>query len=376
MRIAVLANLKQNAPALDGIPADKWDDLDSPKTINGLVAALKSGGHQAEFFEASILPPHNLIDKLLDYKPDLCFNIAEGHWGDSRESQIPSILEMLQIPYTGSKVLTLALALDKPMTKRILAYHGLPTPEFQVFERADEPIDEDLLTSHGELRFPMFVKPSREGTSVGISAESIVHTVNELRAQVDKQLKRYNQPILCEHYIQGREVTVGVIGNLEHTAARRLNDRTIPDKLPRTLDFFPPLEVLTDAYDASEAGLYTNRMKVELADEFHYQCPAALDPAFEQRLYHLTAAVFRVTGCKDVARVDYRLDAENNDQPYILEVNPLPGLNPNYSDLCIQADAAGWSYERLINSIVDEAAWRYGMVSNRSKANSVPMRHN
>lgn len=375
MRIAVLANLKQNAPQWEGMTSDQWDDLDSPKTINGLVAALKSTGHHAEFFEASIQPPHKLIEKLLAYKPDLCFNIAEGHFGDSRESQIPGVLEMLQIPYTGSKVLTLALALDKPMTKRILTYHGLPTPEFQVFERASEPIDEDLLTSHGELRFPLFVKPSREGTSVGISAESIVHTVSELRAQLEKQLKRYNQPILCEHYIKGREVTVGVIGNLDATAARRLNERTLPDKLPQTLDFFPPLEVLTKAYDKSEGGIYTNRMKVELADEFHYACPAPLMPELEQHLYLLTAAVFRVTGCKDVARVDYRLDAENNNKPYILEVNPLPGLNPNYSDLCIQAAAAGWTYEELVSAIVEEAAWRYGMVqSGKRRTNIAPTR--
>src|SRR5206468_2575260 len=110
-----------------------------------------TAGHEAEFFEASLLPPFNLVQKLTDYKPDLCFNIAEGHFGDGREAQIPAILETLRIPYTGSKVLTLALALDKPVTKRVLTYHGLPTPEFQVFENPDEPLDADLLSPSGEL---------------------------------------------------------------------------------------------------------------------------------------------------------------------------------------------------------------------------------
>ncbi|RMF82801.1 MAG: hypothetical protein D6737_00630 [Chloroflexi bacterium] len=182
--------------------------------LQQLEAELENGGHFATFFEASILPLHNLIERLQDYQPDLCFNIAESHFGDGREAHIPALLEMLRIPYTGSKVMTLALALDKPMTKRILHYHGLPTPEFQVFERADEAIDDDLLNSDGELRFPMFVKPSREGTGMGVSAASIVRNVMQLRAQIAQQHRRYNQPILCERYIKGREITVGWVAKM------------------------------------------------------------------------------------------------------------------------------------------------------------------
>lgn len=361
MRIAVLANLKQNAPLLPGMPEDQWDDLDSPKTTDAIVAALQSAGHEAEFFEASILPPFNLIERLQAYQPDLCFNIAESHFGDGREAQIPAVLEMLRLPYTGSQVLTLALALDKPMTKRILAYHELPTPEFQVFEDADEPVDADLLDDAGqELRFPLFVKPSREGTSMGVSPESIVTSVAALRQQVARQLARYHQPILVEHYIRGREVTVGMLGNLGPIAARRLTERTAPAVLPTTLTFLPALEVDLAAY-ATEAGLYTNLMKTELADDFRYLCPAPLAPEQLRELQLLAAAVFRVTGCRDVARVDFRLDADDGDKPYILEVNPLPGLNPGYSDLCLSAQAAGWTHERLINTIVDVAAARYGL---------------
>jgi D-alanine-D-alanine ligase len=361
MRIAVLANIKDNAPTWDGMPEDQWDDLDSRKTIDAISAALASGGHEAEFFEANIRSPFNLVEKLEAYEPDLCFNIAEGHFGDGREAQIPSILEMLGLPYTGSKVLSLALALDKPMTKRVLYYHGLPTPEFQSFERADEPVDEDLLDDSGELLFPMFVKPSREGTSVGVTAESVVYTVEQMRDQIARQLRRYNQPILCEHFVKGREITIGMVGNLIPSAARRINERTAPNLLPDTLNFMPPLEVDLDAYDSSEGGIYTNRIKVELADTFYYVCPAPLEPDFLHQLNLLAGAVFRVTGCKDVARVDFRLDEDNDNKPYILEVNPLPGLSPGYSDLCLEAQAAGWTYERLINTIVNLAALRQGV---------------
>lgn len=363
MKIALLANLKANAPTWEGMSKDRWDDLDSPATIDAILDALRAGGHTAAFFEAQIKPPFDIVDKLIAYDPDLCFNITEGHYGDSREAQIPALLDMLELPYTGSRVLTLTLALDKPMTKRVLRYHDLPTPEFQVFEQVNDPIDSDLLNPDGELAFPLFVKPSREGTSVGVSARSIVHSVVDLYEVVEEQLRRYRQPILVEHYIEGRELTVGMVGNLGRIVARRLNDRELPDDLPSTLAFLPILEVDMHAYDDSEAGLYTNRIKTDLVDDFRYLCPAPVDAELAQRLNTLAAAVFRVIGCKDVARVDFRLDARTGT-PYILEVNPLPGLNPDYSDLCIQARAAGLSFEQLVNTIVDEARFRYGMLED------------
>src|SRR3990170_201683 len=148
-RVALLANLKVNAPKFEGMPQDQWDDLDSENTINTLMTAIRAGGHNCEFFEGDI----TIIENLGKFYPDICFNICEGHFGDARESQIPALLEMLRIPYTGSKVLTLALALDKPMTKRVLMWHDLPTPPMQTFESPDEPLDDDML-------FPLFVKPS------------------------------------------------------------------------------------------------------------------------------------------------------------------------------------------------------------------------
>jgi D-alanine-D-alanine ligase len=350
LRIAVLANLKRNAPTGGGTPDDAWDDLDSDVTVESIVAALESAGHRATFLEGNL----SLVQALPRLRPDICFNICEGHWGDSRESHIPAILEMLRLPYTGSGVLTLALTLDKPMAKRVLHFHGLPTPAFQVFERADEPLDSDL-------RLPLFVKPSREGTGMGVSAESIVHSEPELRARLAQHLVRYRQPILVEHFIRGREVTVGLIGNLVEPVARRVPEDEQARRIIQGLQFLPPLEVNFESYPQSEGGVYTNRMKTDWAHDFRYLCPAPLDAALLEELNWLTAAVFRVTGCADVARVDFRLDADDGDKPYILEVNPLPGLYPGLSDLVLEADAAGMPYDDLINAILTTACRRLGL---------------
>jgi len=349
MHVALLANLKMNAPTWPGMTADQWDDLDSDETIQAIKGALEAGGHQVTFLEGGV----QLYDALRLVKPDICFNICEGHYGDSREAQVPALLEMLRIPYTGSRVLTLALALDKPMTKRVLAYHGLPTPPFQVFERVDEPLDPDM-------RFPLFVKPSREGTGMGVSAESIVRDEAQLRVQLERQLARYDQPILAERFIAGREVTVGMIGNLTTPVAMRVPEDEDAPRIQRGLHFFPPAEVDVASYQ-EEGGVYSSRMKTELAHESYYLCPAPLSYKQAEELNWLAAAVFRVTGCRDVARVDFRLDAGDGEKPYILEVNPLPGLNPGYSDLCVEAQADGWTYEALINRILDEAIKRYGL---------------
>jgi D-alanine-D-alanine ligase len=349
-RVAVLANLKKNAPKFDGMVEDQWDDLDSEKTIDALLNAIRSGGHQSEFLEGDI----TLFDTIRKYKPDICFNICEGHFGDAREAQVPAILEMLRIPYTGSKVLTLALALDKPLTKRVLSYHDLPTPTFQSFERVNEPLDADM-------EFPLFVKPSREGTGMGVTRSSIVHNDSELRDQVDHCLKRYKQPALVERYIEGREVTVGVVGNLEGPVARRLPEDDTAPRVQAGLRFFPPMEVNLQPFGESDI-VYSNRLKVDLADQLDYLCPAPLDDEMVDELNWLTAAVFRVTGALDVSRVDFRLDINDNLKPYILEINTLPGLAPGYSDLVIEAAAEGVDHTFLVNMILNTALKRYELI--------------
>lgn len=349
-KVALLANLKINAPKFDGMPEDQWDDLDSEKTANALVEAIRAGGHVCEFLEGDV----SLIDSVRRFKPDICFNICEGHYGDSREALVPAILEMLRIPYTGSKVLTLALALDKSMTKRVLTYHDLPTPNFQSFERVDEPLNPDMT-------YPLFVKPSREGTGMGVSGKSIVHNKTELNQQITHILERYKQPALVERYIEGREVTVGCVGNLIGPVARRLPENESAPRIQAGLRFFPPMEVDLKPFENTDT-VYSNRLKVALADQLTYLCPAPIDDDMVDELNWLAAAVFRVTGALDVSRVDFRLNVHENWKPYILEINPLPGLSPIISDLVIEAAGEGVGHTELVNMILSTALKRYGMI--------------
>jgi D-alanine-D-alanine ligase len=251
-------------------------------------------------------------------------------------------------------VLALALALDKPMTKRILAWHELPTPPFQTFERVDNPINDDI-------SFPLFVKPSREGTGMGVTGKSIVNNEAELRERVAAIIARYKQPALVESYIEGREVTVGLVGNLEGPVARRLPEDEDSPLMIAGLHFFPPMEVDLKPFEGSDV-VYSNRLKVDLADQLNYLCPAPLPRELVEDLNWYAAAVFRVTGGLDVSRVDFRLDIHDNWKPYILEINPLPGLSPGISDLVIEAEADGIGHTELVNRILDTALKRYGLI--------------
>ncbi|NIN64572.1 MAG: ATP-grasp domain-containing protein [Anaerolineae bacterium] len=336
LRIALLANLKSNAPHDAGEPEDRWYELDSERTVDAITSALQERGHQVTFLEGDT----SLYQELERGDFDIAFNICEGHRGDARESQVPAILEMLGIPYTGSKVLCLALTLDKAMTKRILAFHGLPTPRFQVFEAAHQPVD-------SELRFPLFVKPSREGTGIGISARSVVRHGDELRRQVRWVLQTYQEPALVEEYIEGREITVGVLGNQQ-------------------LYVLPPLEVDLSACPPEEEGIYTGRIKSEFPQLPCYVCPAPLTEAQVQQLSHLAVEAFRTVDCLDMARVDFKLAANDGERPYILEINPLPGLSPGVSDLVFEAEAVGMSHAQLINAILNEALKRYPQLAHRT----------
>jgi D-alanine-D-alanine ligase len=161
-RVAVIANLKGETPLTVDAPADAGAEFDKQETIQAIQAAIESDGHTAVFLPAN----SNLPVALRDFCPDICFNISEGAGGDAREAQVPALLEMLHIPYTASRVLANALALDKTMTKRIWRETGLPTASFQEFATGDEPI-------HRHLHFPMFVKPAREGTGMGMDSGAV-----------------------------------------------------------------------------------------------------------------------------------------------------------------------------------------------------------
>ncbi len=335
LKIALLANLKANAPKSALEPGDRWAELDSERTVKAIAEALEQAGHEVTFLEGDITLCHRLRSG--DF--DIAFNICEGHQGDARESQVPAILEMLGMPYTGSKVLCLALTLDKPMAKRVLAFHGLPTPPFQVFEDPEAALDPAL--SH-----PLFVKPAAEGTGMGINGNSLVRDEVELRRQLRWLMGTYHQPALVERYVEGREITVGVLGN------SRL----------RTL---PPLEIDLSTCPPEERGIYTSRIKADLPTLPRYLCPADLSSDQVEELSRLAMAAFRALNCLDVARVDFKLDALDGEKPYILEVNPLPGISPGLSDLVFEAEAEGMTHAQLIEAILDAALERYPQLARR-----------
>jgi D-alanine-D-alanine ligase len=175
-----------------------------------------------------------------------------------------------------------------------------------------------------------------------------------LRQEVARQYERYRQPILVEQFIRGREVTCGMVGNPAPIPQEGLVEAALPDGLT----FLPLTEVNFSRYAAEERGIYTNKLKVELGNDYHYLCPAPLDAAQTRAVQWLAGQTFRALGCRDYARVDVRLNADEADRPYVLEINPLPGISPDYSDLCLQARAYGWDFTRLIGEIVAAAQAR------------------
>jgi D-alanine-D-alanine ligase len=261
---------------------------------------------------------------------DVVFNIAEGFKGRSRESQVPSLLELLDIPYTGSDPAALSVSLDKALAKRMVRTHGILTPDYVVLQTGRERLPR-------ELRFPLIVKPVAEGTSKGVTRKSVVQDEAELREVARELVSKYRQPALVENYVAGREFTVGLLG----------------ERRPRVL---PPMEIVfLDPGDPTP--IYSFDMKQEWTDRIRYEVPARLAPRELDRLERAARECFGALGCRDVARVDFRLDAEGRF--HFIECNPLPGLAPGWSDLVLIAQAAGLEYRALIGEILSFAIRRY-----------------
>lgn len=385
-QVALLYSLSANAPqetTEDDTPWDRWNELDSEKSVAGYERALREAGHDVIPLEGD----ERLIDNLLKYKPDICFNTCEGHYGKSREAQVPAILDMLRIPYTGSGVMTLSVALDKAMTKRVLQFYSIPTPAFQVFVTGDEPTDP-------RLNFPLFAKPSLEGSGIGIMSKSKCRTPRELREQVRYLLRAYKQPVLVEEYIEGREITTGVLGNLMPRGSwikekRRLeaeraqqaqlvaapvgngtvNGNGTNGKKPPIREYFssgvrvlPPMEIDFSRLKDVQP-FYGAEIKHDNPWGPQYLCPAPLSAKLTAQIGRLTVATFRALECYDFARVDYKI-RESDNQPMVIEINPLAGLTEALSDIVLEANASGMSYSELINTILDAALRRYGMLED------------
>jgi D-alanine-D-alanine ligase len=245
------------------------------------------------------------------------------------------VLDYLNIPYTGSDTFSLALALNKTLTKKILKAENIPTPNFQLFVKGTEVLDSDL-------RFPLIVKPNCEGSAKGINKTNVVHNSADLTLKVKECINIYRQEALVEEFIEGKELTVGI---LENGKTRVL----------------PILEI--DFSNCKKSGEYFYSWKMKefqgnrelgLVPEFY--CPARLNKETEEKIKDVALRTHRAVGCLDISRTDIRLD--NNNVPYVLEINPLPGLDPQESNFPIMAYAAGMKYEDLIEAILLSASER------------------
>ena len=248
---------------------------------------------------------------------------------------------------TASQVLTHAVSLDKVVAKRIWRDSGLPTAPFQAFYHGDEPLDP-------ALRFPLFVKPSREGTGMGINSSSVGEDEAGLRRQVAWVLSTYRQPALVEAYLPGREFTVGLVGNRLAPGEAALAD--FYDA--RGYHVLPVLEI--DVSKVSGANqLYTGHIKSKTPLAPQYLVPAPISEALRDELQTLAVAAFEAIGGLDVSRVDLCFGADG--RPYLLEIYTLPGLNFIISDIVLAARGEGVTYETLIQEILRQAMHRYGL---------------
>lgn len=350
-RVAVLANIKdENKPISDNIAEDALADYDHIETIQAIQAAIETDGHSTIFIPAD----QNLPYSLKEINPDICFNIAEGLGGDAREAQTPALLEMLRIPYTHSRVMANTIALDKTLTKRLWRDRRLPVAPFQEFIVGDEPL-------RAELRFPLFVKPSREGTGMGVDMKAIVQSEAELRERVQYITRVYRQPALVEAFLSGREFTCGLIGRWD---AKRYSNHPEWYGEKHGYHVFPVLEL--DSSRSVTPGIYSQASKSKAVGEEGapgYFCPAEISPELNRKLQSLAVKAHMAIKAIDVSRTDIRLN--NEGEPVLIEINPLPGLTRGYSDLCLEAEADGISYEDLILEILYLGASRWGMLEPR-----------
>ncbi len=336
LKIGLTYNLKGQPIASLGLPADFDAEFDDEITVDAIATALKKGGCKVVRIEAD----ENAYGKLRKNNPDIVFNIAEGLRGESRESQIPAMLEMLGIPYTGSGPLTLAIALDKSLTHTILSSQGVSSPSFHVYRDKNEDLDR-------ELAFPLVVKPLAEGSSKGITNSSLVNDIMDLRSQLSIIAEKYRQPAIVEEFLPGREFTVGLIGNDEPT-------------------ILPIVEILLEKLPEGVSRLYSYEAKwvwdIPEKPLDIFCCPAELDQELDEDIKDVAVRTFKILGCRDLCRIDIRLDA--NEEPHVIEVNPLPGLIPDpnaHSCLPEAARTAGFIYDQLICTILWQGLKRHGM---------------
>jgi D-alanine-D-alanine ligase len=321
MQIGLTYDLKSYYLA-KGFSREEVAELDCEETIDAIASALERHGHDVERIGCL----EQLMQVLLQGKRwNLVFNIAEGLYGIAREAQIPGLLDAYQIPHPFSSTEVLAVALDKSLTNAVMKSYQVPVADFRVVRQ-----EQDIAKVN--LSFPLFVKPVAEGTSKGITARSVIHNQQELAIRCLELLGEFHQPVLVETYLPGREFTVGLLGSGEDAQVLGVMEVRL--------------------HGAAETQGYTFENKQQYEDRVSYHL------VDEPEVAQLALKAWSALHCLDAGRVDVRMDAQG--KPVFLEVNPLAGLNPNYSDLCILCKLIGLPYDELINSIIQSCLKRLG----------------
>ncbi len=328
MRIGLSYDLKETIATQQASCDDAFEEYDSWETVELIATAIEAEGHTVTMLGGG----REFLGKILHDKVDFVFNIAEGRGTyRSREAQVPSILEMLDIPYSGSDPQCLAICLDKPLTKKLVASEGVSTPKWLVINDRRELRQIDTC----DFPFPAIVKPAYEGSSKGIRLTSVVEDTKQTMEVIENLLDKYQQPAMLEEVILGDEVTVGIIGNSP----------------PKVLGMMRIIPKQNEGY-----FIYNLDVKRNYLDLVEYECPARLDKQVLQRIQVSSLRTFQTLGCRDFARLDFRINTAG--VPYFLEINPLPGLG-THSDLVIMAKNTGWSHKQLINAVLNTARERY-----------------
>ncbi len=334
MRIGLAYDLKEEVVSSQGqlckaAPDDALEEYDSPETVEGLTRAIQARGYAV----IGLGGGRNFLNNVLKEEVDLVFNISEGLGSyRSREAQVPSVLEMLGIPYSGSDPQCLAVCLDKILTKQLVSFAGIATPRWVAISTLSQLDSFDW----NQIPFPAFVKPAYEGSSKGVRIRSRVEDPVQLREVVSSVLTAYHQTVMVEQFIAGEEITVGVVGNSPPMLVGIM--RVVPKK--KSPDFVYSLEI-----------------KRDWENQVDYECPACLPLPVLDLIAEYSLKVFDILGCRDFGRIDFRVSADGT--PYFLEINPLAGLNPKSSDLPIMARKVGWTYDSLVAAVLDAAIQRY-----------------
>ncbi|MGB9179167.1 MAG: ATP-grasp domain-containing protein [Pyrinomonadaceae bacterium] len=325
MRVALLYNARPAQTVLN-VPDDAFEEYDSEEIVGNIADALRQLGVEVE----PVLADVELPWRLRAGRYDFAFNIAEGEGRRCREAVPVAVCELLGIPNTGSDALTLAITLDKFIARRVVS-PDVPVARGVLMEtEADE-------TELRALKFPVIVKPNDEGSSKGIRENPIAHSVAEAWERYGWLRAQYGCPVLVEQFLQGTEITVGIIGNGPDT---------------RVLGM---MEIAPASFE--ENFVYSVEVKRDWQKRVRYHVPPRVEAETIGKLQSLALKAYRLLGCRDIARIDFRLDAEG--QPYFLECNPLPGLNPESGDIVILSRSE-LPYEKLVQSILLNAAQRVG----------------